>query len=59
MEFKDFEGFLWDYWWPFIENRIGLKEVKATTKASAMELIESGVIGFCDTLEAQRLKRVL
>ncbi|HSH36992.1 MULTISPECIES: amidohydrolase family protein [Schnuerera] len=52
VEFKDFEGFLWDYWWPFIENRIGLKEVKATTKASAIELIKSGVIGFCDTLEA-------
>lgn len=52
VEFKDFEGFLWDYWWPFIENRIGLKEVKATTKASAIELIESGVIGFCDILEA-------
>lgn len=52
VEFKDFEGFLWDYWWPFIENRIGLKEVKTTTKTSAIELMESGVIGFCDTLEA-------
>jgi len=52
VEFKDFEGFLNDYWWPFIENRIGLKEVKSTTVASAIELIESGVIGFCDTLEA-------
>lgn len=52
VHFTDFEGFLNDYWWPFIENRIGLKEVKATTKASAIELIESGVIGFCDTLEA-------
>lgn len=52
VEFNDFEGFLNDYWWPFIENRIGLKEVKATTVASAIELIESGVIGFCDTLEA-------
>lgn len=52
VEFKDFEGFLYDYWWPYIENRIGLKEVKATIQASAIELIESGVIGFCDTLEA-------
>ncbi|MCR1954239.1 amidohydrolase family protein [Clostridioides mangenotii] len=52
VEFKDFKGFLNDYWWPFIENRIGLKEVKVTTVASAIELIESGVIGFCDTLEA-------
>ena len=45
VHFTDFEGFLNDYWWPFIENRIGLKEVKATTKASAIELIESGVVG--------------
>ncbi|HBF6058564.1 amidohydrolase family protein [Clostridioides difficile] len=52
VHFTDFEGFLNDYWWPFIENRIGLKEVKATTKASAIELIESGVVAFCDTLEA-------
>lgn len=52
VEFKDFEGFLWDYWWPFIEDRIGLKEVKITSKASAIELIESGVVAFCDTLEA-------
>ncbi|WP_304340173.1 amidohydrolase family protein [Metaclostridioides mangenotii] len=52
VKFNDFEGFLNDYWWPFIENRIGLKEVKVTTIASGIELIESGVIGFCDTLEA-------
>jgi 5-methylthioadenosine/S-adenosylhomocysteine deaminase len=52
VEFNDFEGFLNDYWWPFIENRIGLREVKATTVTSAIELIESGVIGLCDTLEA-------
>lgn len=52
VEFRDFEGFLKDYWWPFIENRIGLEEVLITAKASAIELLESGVIGFCDTLEA-------
>lgn len=56
VEFKNFEEFLLDYWWPFIENRIGLKEVKATARASAIELIESGVIGFCDTLEAPNTK---
>lgn len=56
VHFSDFEGFLNDYWWPFIENRIGLEEVKATTKASAIELIESGVIGFIDTLEAPNVE---
>lgn len=57
VEFRDFEEFLWDYWWPFIEDRIGLKEVEATTRASAIELIESGVIGFCDTLEAPNTEK--
>lgn len=56
VHFSDFEGFLNDYWWQFIENRIGLSEVKATTKASAIELIESGVIGFIDTLEAPNVE---
>ncbi|NMC30871.1 MAG: amidohydrolase family protein [Veillonellaceae bacterium] len=47
-----FESFLKDYWWPLVENRIRLPDVLATTYASAIELIRSGVTGFCDTLEA-------
>lgn len=52
IEFNDFEGFLKVYWWPYIEDRIKLREVIATTKASAIEMIKSGITGFCDTLEA-------
>ncbi|MFT4004671.1 MAG: amidohydrolase family protein [Lacrimispora sp.] len=48
----DFDTFLGNYWWPYMENRIRFKAVEITTKASAAELIHSGVTGFCDTLEA-------
>lgn len=52
VEFKNFEEFLKDYWWPYIEDRIRLRHLIATTKASAIELLESGVTTYCDTLEA-------
>lgn len=48
----DFESFLTVYWWPYMENRITVKEVLATTKASAVEMISSGITAFCDCLEA-------
>ena len=51
-EIRDFEDFLKLFWWPSVENRIRSGHVLATAKASAAELIESGVTGFCDTLEA-------
>lgn len=52
VEIKDFEDFLWKFWWPFMEDRIRCKDVLVTARASVVELIESGVTGFCDTLEA-------
>ena len=52
VEIKDFEDFLKKFWWPFVEDRIKRDEVLITARASAAELISSGVIGFCDTLEA-------
>lgn len=50
-EVVDFETFLKNYWWPYIENRIRKEDVVATAKASAVELIRSGVTAFCDTME--------
>lgn len=52
VEINDFEDFLKKFWWPFVEDRIKGHEVLVTSRASAAELISSGVIGFCDTLEA-------
>lgn len=48
----DFDTFLGNYWWPYMEDRIRFKAVEITSRASAAELIHSGVTGLCDTLEA-------
>ncbi len=51
---RDFEDFLKVFWWPFVEDRIRCGQVAVTAKASAAEMIESGITGFCDTLEAPK-----
>lgn len=48
----DFESFLREYWWPYIENRIRKEQVLVTAKASIAEMIHSGITSFCDILEA-------
>ncbi len=51
-EIRDFEDFLKIFWWPLVEDRIRMKQIGITTRFSAAEMIQSGVTGFCDTLEA-------
>ena len=47
-----FKGFLEDYWWPLVENLLDPPMIAAAARASALELIESGVTSLCDVLEA-------
>jgi cytosine/adenosine deaminase-related metal-dependent hydrolase len=47
-----FKSFLEDYWWPLVENLLDARMIAAATRASALELIESGVTSLCDVLEA-------
>jgi cytosine/adenosine deaminase-related metal-dependent hydrolase len=47
-----FESFLYDYWWPLVEDVLDLTMLEAATEASALELIASGVTTVCDVLEA-------
>jgi cytosine/adenosine deaminase-related metal-dependent hydrolase len=49
---SSFEGFLGDYWWPLVENLLDARMVAAATRASALELADSGVTSLCDILEA-------
>lgn len=49
-----FESFLDDFWWPLVENRIDHAMIDVTTRATAWELLNSGVTAFCDVLEAPR-----
>jgi 5-methylthioadenosine/S-adenosylhomocysteine deaminase len=49
---EDFEGFLEDFWWPLVENRIDREMIEAAAAWNAWELLNSGVTTFCDILEA-------
>jgi len=48
----EFSGFLEDFWWPYVENRVDRELVSTTTKWACVEMIRSGVTSFADVLEA-------
>ncbi len=52
IQINSFDSFLEDYWWPDLENKVDLKDILVTTKYTALELLESGVVAFFDVLEA-------
>ncbi len=51
-EIPDFRAFLYDFWWPGLEDRIDHQMIRATGRAAALELLNSGVTTYCDVLEA-------
>ncbi len=51
-EISDFRSFLEDFWWPMVEDRIDHRMISVTSRAMALELVNSGVTAFCDVLEA-------
>lgn len=51
-EIKGFLGFLEDFWWPRVENRLGIEEVRAAVEVATVERLKSGTTCVADTLEA-------
>lgn len=49
---RDFDTFLSNYWWPYIENRIRKEQVLVTAEYTAVEMLRGGITAFCDILEA-------
>jgi cytosine/adenosine deaminase-related metal-dependent hydrolase len=49
---KDFRAFLYDYWWPNVEDRLDKRSIKIAAKASAVEMVKTGTTCFGDILEA-------
>lgn len=47
----EFESFLDDFWWPYVEDRLNHALVEATTRWACAEMIDSGVTSFVDILE--------
>ena len=49
--FQDFRGFLADYWWPRVEDRLDHSLVAAAAAFACLEMIETGCTALCDILE--------
>jgi cytosine/adenosine deaminase-related metal-dependent hydrolase len=49
---SSFYGFLKDFWWPQIEDRLGLREISAATELACVQMAKSGTTTFADILEA-------
>lgn len=47
----EFESFLDDFWWPYVEDRMNHELVEATARWACAEMIDSGVTSFVDILE--------
>lgn len=47
-----FYGFLEDFWWPYVENRLDHALVEKSARMSCAEMLRSGITTFCDVLEA-------
>jgi cytosine/adenosine deaminase-related metal-dependent hydrolase len=51
-EIKGFRGFLEDFWWPQVENRLDLEGIRAAVEVAALERLKSGTTCVADILEA-------
>jgi 5-methylthioadenosine/S-adenosylhomocysteine deaminase len=47
-----FFGFLKDFWWPRIEDRLRKKEIAAAARMACVQMAKSGTTAFADILEA-------
>ncbi len=49
---QSFRGFLEEFWWPRIENRVSKQEIKDTTQMACVDMAKTGTTCFADILEA-------
>lgn len=49
---SDFWGFLNDFWWPLVENRLDQEMINAATAMRCAHMLQSGVTTFYDCTEA-------
>jgi cytosine/adenosine deaminase-related metal-dependent hydrolase len=47
-----FYGFLKDFWWPRVEDKLGTREITASTRMACVQMARSGTTTFADILEA-------
>ena len=52
VEIDSFETFLNGFWWPLVEDQLDAEMIQAAGRATAWEMLDSGITSFCDILEA-------
>jgi cytosine/adenosine deaminase-related metal-dependent hydrolase len=51
-EIKGFRGFLEDFWWPRVEERLDIEGIRAAVEVATLERLKSGTTCVADILEA-------
>jgi len=49
---SSFRGFLEDFWWPKVENRLDKQEIEDAARMACVEMAKNGTTCFADILEA-------
>lgn len=49
---SSFRGFLENFWWPKVENRLDKQEIEDATRMACVEMAKNGTTCFADILEA-------
>lgn len=49
---SDFRSFLYDFWWPYVEDKLNIGQIQIATRLACVEMAKSGTTCFADILEA-------
>ena len=49
---SNFRNFLYDFWWPFVEDKLDKQQIEAAALHASVEMAKSGTTCFADILEA-------
>jgi cytosine/adenosine deaminase-related metal-dependent hydrolase len=49
---SNFRDFLYDFWWPYVEDKLNKDQIRAATRLACVEMAKSGTTCFADILEA-------
>jgi len=49
---SNFRSFLYDFWWPYVEDKLNKKQIETAARSACVEMAKSGTTCFADILEA-------
>lgn len=49
---SNFKDFLYNFWWPFVEDKLDKQQIETATRLACVEMAKTGTTCFADILEA-------